>query len=168
VLSVVLALAGCATVAGGESRAVAPQSLSSAKSAYPATPFARIETDMHVAAFKRIDLDAAERFLVSGSDDKTVRVWDLATGTLLQTLRLPIDDGNVGKVYAGSRSRRTDGRSPPAGSPCMTANPSLFTCSTARAGRCAGVSAASKKSSITWPFPATAGAWRRLYGVRRG
>ena len=45
-------------------------------------------------------MDAAERFLVSGSEDKTVRVWDLATGALLQTLRVPIDEGDVGKIYA--------------------------------------------------------------------
>lgn len=73
---------------------------SAAENDYPATPFARVQTGMHVAVVKRIDVDAAKRFLVSGSDDKTVRVWDLATGALLQTLRVPIDEGDVGKVYA--------------------------------------------------------------------
>jgi WD40 repeat protein len=64
------------------------------------TPFTRIETGMHIAGITLIDVDAAERFLVSGSFDKTVRVWDLATGTLLQTLRVPMDESNVGKIYA--------------------------------------------------------------------
>lgn len=90
---------------GGEVVAGQPQAPPSVESAYPAAPFARIETGMHVARLSRIDVDAAERFLVSGSDDKTVRVWDLATGALLQTLRVPIDEGAgdegaVGKIYA--------------------------------------------------------------------
>ena len=32
-----------------------------------------------------IDVDAAERYLVSGSQDKTVRVWDLPSGKLLRS-----------------------------------------------------------------------------------
>ena len=35
----------------------------------------------------RIGVDARNRFLVTGSDDKTVRIWDLEDGTLLKTLR---------------------------------------------------------------------------------
>jgi WD40 repeat protein len=37
----------------------------------------RFETGMHTAVIKRISVDAQNRFLVTGSDDKTVRVWDL-------------------------------------------------------------------------------------------
>jgi hypothetical protein len=66
----------------------------------PATPFLRIETGMHTAIIKRIAVDAAGRYLVTGSDDKTARVWDLATGKLLQTLRPPQGAGDEGKVYA--------------------------------------------------------------------
>ena len=43
---------------------------------------------MHTAAIRRIDVDAAERFLVTASHDKTARVWDLANGQLLQVLSL--------------------------------------------------------------------------------
>ena len=75
-LSVVLALAGCDTALSGESHAAAPQPLSRPESAYPVTPFARIETGTHVAMVNRIDVDAAERVLVSASEDETVRVWD--------------------------------------------------------------------------------------------
>ena len=60
----------------------------------------RIETGMHTAMIKQISVDAAERFLVTGSDDKTVRVWELATGRLLQTIRPPAGTGNEGKVDA--------------------------------------------------------------------
>ena len=66
----------------------------------PSTPFLRIETGMHTAMVRRIDVDAGERFLVSASEDKTARVWDLATGRLLRTLRPPQGDGSQGKLYA--------------------------------------------------------------------
>jgi WD40 repeat protein len=55
---------------------------------------------MHTAAIRRIDVDREERFLVSGSLDKTARVWDFASGRLLRTLRVPLGEGDVGKVYA--------------------------------------------------------------------
>jgi WD40 repeat protein len=55
---------------------------------------------MHTAAILRIGLDAANRYLVTGSEDKTVRVWELATGRLLRTLRLPIGVENEGKIFA--------------------------------------------------------------------
>jgi WD40 repeat protein len=48
----------------------------------------------------RIDVDAGERFLVSASNDKTARVWDLHSGGLLRILRPPIGDGNEGMLYA--------------------------------------------------------------------
>lgn len=66
----------------------------------PRQPLLRLETGMHTAMVNRIAVDAAERFLVSASDDKTARVWDLATGKLLQTLRPPLGEGNEGKLYA--------------------------------------------------------------------
>jgi len=70
----------------------------------PTRPFLRIETGMHTAAIWRIDSDAAGHFLVTGSEDKTARVWDLASGQLLRTLRPPIAEGNEGKVYAVAMS----------------------------------------------------------------
>ena len=62
--------------------------------------YPRIETGTHSDVVRRIDVDAAERYLVSASDDKTARVWDLRTGKLLKTLRPPIGDGTEGKLYA--------------------------------------------------------------------
>src|SRR6185369_12458734 len=40
------------------------------------------------------------RFLVTASYDKTVRLWELPSGRLLRTLRVPIGEGNDGKLYA--------------------------------------------------------------------
>ena len=37
---------------------------------------------------------------MTGSEDKTVRVWSLAEGELLQTIRLPSGPGYVGRVFA--------------------------------------------------------------------
>jgi hypothetical protein len=66
----------------------------------PATPVLRIEAGMHTAPIKSIDVDAAERFLVTASDDKTARVWDLANGQLLQVLRPPLGVEYEGRLEA--------------------------------------------------------------------
>src|SRR5436305_1632937 len=70
------------------------------KTAPPAEPILRIETDMHTAVINRIGIDRENRYLVTASDDKTARVWELSSGRLLRVLRLPIGDGNEGKLYA--------------------------------------------------------------------
>jgi WD40 repeat protein len=67
----------------------------------PSRPFLRIETGMHTAGIVRIDTDAAGHFLVTGSLDKTVRVWDLASGLLLRTLRPPTgENDHEGQTFA--------------------------------------------------------------------
>lgn len=63
-------------------------------------PILRIETGMHTAAIVRIGVDAANRFLVTASHDKTVRVWDLATGRLMRVIRPPLGAGYEGKLLA--------------------------------------------------------------------
>ena len=60
----------------------------------------RPETGMHTEVIKRIDVDAKERYLVTGSLDKTVRVWSLLDGKPIQILRPPIDKGNEGRIHA--------------------------------------------------------------------
>ena len=59
-----------------------------------------LDTGMHTALISRISVDTANRSLVTASHDKTVRVWDLATGRLLQVIRPPVRVGNEGKLYA--------------------------------------------------------------------
>ena len=70
----------------------------------PRTPILRIETGMHTAAISRIGVDRAGKFLVTASHDKTARVWELQTGRLLRVLRVPIGDGNEGKLFAAAIS----------------------------------------------------------------
>jgi len=74
----------------------------------PKEPMLKIETGMHTATIKRIGIDSAERYLVTGSDDKSIKVWELRTGKLIKTLRPPIGSGNEGKIFAVAIS--PDGR----------------------------------------------------------
>jgi WD40 repeat protein len=69
-------------------------------------PVLVIDPGMHTAPINRADVDAAGRLAVTGSEDKTVRLWALDGGPggllsePLATWRLPAGPGNVGKVYA--------------------------------------------------------------------
>ncbi|MBI4823467.1 MAG: caspase family protein [Nitrospirae bacterium] len=66
----------------------------------PNEPILRIETEVHTAVINRIGIDAENRYIVTGSDDKTIRVWDLSDGRLIRIIRPPIGDGDEGKIYA--------------------------------------------------------------------
>jgi WD40 repeat protein len=98
--------AGCYT---GAIDGKASEALTAAKQACPdQEPVLRIETGMHVAAMKAIDVDASCRLALTGSDDKTARLWSLADGRLLRVFRTPIGPGNGGKIFAAALS--PDGR----------------------------------------------------------
>ena len=56
----------------------------------PPAPTLRLETGMHPAGIRHIGVNAAQLYLVTGAYDKTVRLWELASGHLLHTLRSPI------------------------------------------------------------------------------
>ncbi len=66
----------------------------------PPNPILRIETGTHTASINRIALDAANRYLVTASYDKTVRVWSYPSGELIRILRVPIDVSKEGALYA--------------------------------------------------------------------
>jgi WD40 repeat protein len=68
--------------------------------ALPSEPILRINAPSHIAKVNRIATDAAERFAVTASDDKTVRVWSLPDGVLQRVIRLPIGDGYLGRAFA--------------------------------------------------------------------
>jgi WD40 repeat protein len=70
----------------------------------PTAPILRIAPGAHTAAIRRIASDAAGRWLVTASDDKTAQVWDLASNRLLTTLRPPIGAGNEGRLNAVAMS----------------------------------------------------------------
>jgi hypothetical protein len=55
---------------------------------------------MHTDQIKKISVDAACTLLATASFDKTVRLWRLPQGKLLNTVRPPIGPGDEGKIYA--------------------------------------------------------------------
>ncbi len=63
-------------------------------------PMLRIETGMHTGTIYQIGVDARNRFLVTGSEDKTVRVWELPSGRPLRTIRVPGATGYDGTLYS--------------------------------------------------------------------
>ncbi|HWV46891.1 MAG TPA: WD40 repeat domain-containing protein, partial [Nitrospira sp.] len=63
-------------------------------------PILRIETGMHSANINRMATDKRNLVLATVSDDKTVRIWDLATLAPVKTIRVPIGKGKEGKLYA--------------------------------------------------------------------
>jgi len=63
-------------------------------------PILQIDAGMHTAIIRRIGSDAACSFLATASEDKTIRLWRLPDGKLLNTLRPPLGDDSDGRVYA--------------------------------------------------------------------
>lgn len=59
-------------------------------STYASEPLLRIEAIMHTAPIAQIATDAAGRYLVTGSADQTLRLWDLATQRMLRVYRPPV------------------------------------------------------------------------------
>ncbi len=79
----------------------------------PQEPILRIEAGMHTSVINRVGVDAKCQTVVTGSDDKTIRLWAIPkrrgdTPRLLRTMRPPVGPGNNGKVYAVALS--PDGR----------------------------------------------------------
>ncbi len=78
--------------------------LPAAKAQLYEQPVLVIEPGMHTGVIKAVAVDAAGRIAVTGSWDKTVRVWSLTDGKLLQTIRMPAGPGHIGKIYAVAMS----------------------------------------------------------------
>lgn len=73
----------------------------------PATadlPYLRIEAGEHTAIINRISLNQDQTSLLTVSDDKTARLWNLPGGELRGILRVPMGDGLEGSIYAGALS----------------------------------------------------------------
>jgi WD40 repeat protein len=67
-------------------------------------PMLVVDPGMHTAQIKAVDVDAVGRLAVTGSYDRTVRVWSVTDGKLLQTIRMPAGPGHLGKIFAVAMS----------------------------------------------------------------
>jgi WD40 repeat protein len=62
-------------------------------------PVLIIDPGMHTGPIKDVGVDAAGRIAVTGSWDKTLRIWSLSDGDLLRTIRIPAGPENIGQIY---------------------------------------------------------------------
>jgi hypothetical protein len=65
-------------------------------------PVLAVDPGMHTARIEPSGLavDAGLHFAVTGSDDRTVRIWSVADGKLLRTIWIPVGPEQLGDVYA--------------------------------------------------------------------
>jgi WD40 repeat protein len=85
--------AGCVVALGLASGAVSAASRPSTE------PILRVETGMHTTLIRRVVVDAPRNRLVTASDDKTIRIWQMPEARLISTLRVPIDRGHEGQLF---------------------------------------------------------------------
>lgn len=64
-----------------------------------AEPILRVETGMHTTLIRRVVADAPRNRLITASDDKTIRVWQMPEARLISILRIPIDKGHEGQLF---------------------------------------------------------------------
>jgi len=81
----------------------------------------KLDTGGHMALINDIAFTPDGKQLVSASNDKTIRVWDLETGETVRTIRGEIAPGNPGKIFAMALS--PDGRWLAAGGWSETTHP---------------------------------------------
>lgn len=61
-----------------------------------------IEAGAHTGIVRRLDVSAARGLVVTAADDRTARIWDLATGQLRQILRPTLGSGDTGRLYGAA------------------------------------------------------------------
>ncbi|GIZ50074.1 WD40 repeat domain-containing protein [Noviherbaspirillum aridicola] len=67
-------------------------------------PVLTVDPATHTAAIRQLAVDPDEQLLVTASDDKTARLWEIATGRLLHTIHVPVGPEDTGRLYAAAIS----------------------------------------------------------------
>ena len=67
-------------------------------------PILKLNTEMHMSSIASIDADAKGNYVLTGSSDKTAKLWNAKTGEYIKTYRIPIGEGQEGLVYASAIS----------------------------------------------------------------
>jgi WD40 repeat protein len=66
----------------------------------PPAPVLRVDTGTHTSMIRRIVVDHANHRVITAGDDKTARIWQMPEQRLVRTLRVPIDSGHEGQIFA--------------------------------------------------------------------
>src|SRR5205807_100973 len=69
-----------------------------------ARPILVLDPAGHTAAPRRVLFTPDAQQVISVGSDKTVRVWDVASGDVVRTIHLPAGPGDEGSLYAGALS----------------------------------------------------------------
>ena len=67
-------------------------------------PILQINSRGHMAKIKNVIFTNDGKHLISASNDKTIRVWDINTGKTVRMIRGQIGKGSEGKIYAAALS----------------------------------------------------------------
>src|SRR5580698_8808510 len=63
-------------------------------------PVLRIDPGIHTSDITSLSVDIGSKIVVSGSLDKTVRIWNAQTGKLNAIIDPPFGPGRFGAIYA--------------------------------------------------------------------
>ncbi|MDR2039476.1 MAG: hypothetical protein LBQ60_16255 [Bacteroidales bacterium] len=66
----------------------------------PAEPILRLNSAFHIGTIHDISTDTQGKYLLTASEDKTARLWDVRSGNMLRVFRPPIGYGSDGFLYA--------------------------------------------------------------------